>query len=331
MIKTFYIQLIIFCQKIIINIIRKNLDFIGYFDTLKKTKGNNMTSPIIFIHYGYSEYLEYTLKASKIFNPLKRVILLGNDANKTVALKNGVEHFYFDQYGNGNEIETFNKVFKFIAGKNEKNEYWINFVFKRWFMVYNFLVKENIDSFWTFDSDNLILTSLEKYEDYYKKFDCTEQCNGMCINGFISKRDVVKGYVDKINELFQRDEYLDKQKKEMDEHPYWSFTEMRAYETYRDENKLNTVKLSEVINDEIFDDYICQKHDMEQYDTKLYNNNILKKVYLASDGEIFYKNEIINKFIKVNLINMSWTPHYLFEKILSHSIKKLKREKISLY
>ena len=181
-----------------------------------------MVSPVIFIHYGYAEYLEYSLKSVKLFNPKKRVILLGDKQNRDVAKRCKIEHYDFDSYDYGNEIEIFNKVFKFIAGKNEKNSYWINFVFRRWFLIYTFLLKENIDSFWTFDSDNLILTNLEKFENFYSQYDCTEQCNGKCLNGFIPTRKVVKNYVDKINELFQKEEYIKNQEEVMSKNPFWA-------------------------------------------------------------------------------------------------------------
>lgn len=41
-----------------------------------------MNIPIIFIHYGDSQYLEYTIKCSKLFNSHTNIILIGDKENK---------------------------------------------------------------------------------------------------------------------------------------------------------------------------------------------------------------------------------------------------------
>ena len=86
---------------------------------------NNKEAPIIFIHYGDSAYLKYTLRLAVKFNPDKEVILLGDNKNKKYE-KIGVRHFYFNDYGAGEEINMFNKVFRFIAGAKHGKKEWVN-------------------------------------------------------------------------------------------------------------------------------------------------------------------------------------------------------------
>jgi len=172
-----------------------------------------MRAPIIFCHYGKSRYLKYSLECARINNPDKEIVLLGDMTNRRIAQKCGVRHELFARYSHGNEIETFDRVYRLIKGKENRNfikadRDWIKFVFKRWFFVHNFLKQRGIGPFWHFDSDNMILDSLSSHEAKFRHFDCTEQCNGMCMNGFVSGPAVVSGYINKINELFQRDDYL---------------------------------------------------------------------------------------------------------------------------
>ena len=62
--------------------------------------------PLIFIHYGDSGYLPYTLESARLFNPDKRIVLLGDQANAHYAAM-GIEHVPFSRYATGPEIERF--------------------------------------------------------------------------------------------------------------------------------------------------------------------------------------------------------------------------------
>lgn len=287
---------------------------------------NEMNVPLIFIHYGNSSYLQYTLKSAVLFNPDKRVILLG-DAKNAHYKKSGIEHFMFDEYCSSDEIRLFDKVYRLIAGREFiKKTYganWTKFNFKKWFVLYNFLSTHNINKFWIFDSDNLILTSLSIHEEKFAKYDCTEQCLGICMNGFVTNLNVLKGYIVKINELFQRKEYLEQQMEDFEKQPGYGFTMMRAYDTYKKEAGIRRIRLNTIIEGEAFDDCICSPEDMEVYDFKL-NELTLKKLYLSKDGNIFTFHLPSQKLIKMNTLNMSWVPVYLFGRVLRHAKLKLK-------
>ena len=278
-------------------------------------KTNN--TPIIFIHFNNSGYLRCSLDLAKKKNPEKKVILLGDHTNKHYK-KLDIEHYYFEDYDKGKEIEKFEKVYQFIAGAEKRKPYWTNFVFKRWFYIYNFIRKNDIQKFWTFDSDTLILTSLRKFEKNYADFDCTTQCNGSCMNGLINNQQVVSGYLDKINELFQKNNYLNEFKQNFKNHPDWAFTEMAAFATYEKEKNIKTARLNKIINNTTFDECICQDGEMEMESKK----NISKKIHKLyfHDGQIFEKCLKNKKLIRVNTINMSWVPLTLIEKIYYYSL-----------
>ncbi|WOO41433.1 hypothetical protein [Rubellicoccus peritrichatus] len=195
---------------------------------------------------------------------------------------------------------------------------WIDFVFRRWFIVHNFCRSQKINSFWHFDSDNMVLSDLSTHEVKFKDFDCTEQCGGSCMNGFISNLNVVTGYISKINEIFQRTEYLDNLQKEFDEeHPTYAFTEMRAYRIYKSESKIKTTRLASIIDNSSFDDCICSADDMET--EKLPSGTVIKKVHLSNSG-FFWKTQT-GDYVKANSINLSWVPAYFFEATYKHLLK----------
>lgn len=273
-------------------------------------------SPIIFIHYGDSPYLEYTLNLAKNKNPYTRVILLGDDSNKKYA-GHGIEHFQFEDYFKGEEAETFRRVYKFIAGEQKRKSYWTNFVFKRWFCIYNFLKENNIETFWTFDSDTLILTELSALESNFTGIDTTTQCNGICMNGFVNNIRTVKGYVDKINELFGRKDFLEKQQSEMHGHPDWAYTEMRAFATFEQESGIKTQRSNKIIVGSTFDENICETGSFESEFNKGANRNI-KKLFF-NDGDIYEKKSETGELVRLNAINMSWVRLSLIEKVYNYA------------
>ncbi|MDJ0745516.1 MAG: hypothetical protein QNJ32_19430 [Xenococcaceae cyanobacterium MO_167.B27] len=290
-----------------------------------------MSAPIIFCHYGNSEYLPYVFEAAKITNPDKDIFLLGDEENQWIGKAYGINHYFFRDFQYGKEIELFDQNYKLIQGKNHAwkkgGRDWVNFVFKRWFYIYNFLVEQKIDNFWHFDSDTMILNSLTYYEPNFRTYDCTEQCNGMCMNGFVSNSSIVLGYIRKINELFSNEKYLEKQQKEFDEvNPTYAFTEMRAYDIFKQEERIDSIRLNTIIDDSTFDDCICQEHNMEMeklpLGQKINKGRKIKKVYLSPDRTFYCYEKTVNRLLRINSINLSWAPIYIFKIILLHLKKQ---------
>lgn len=280
-----------------------------------------MSAPIIFCHYGNSEYLPYVLEVAKTHNPDKDIFLLGDQENRWIEKAISIDHYFFRDLQYGKEIELFDQIYKVIQGRKHNNivggRDWVNFVFKRWFYIYNFLVNKKIDAFWHFDSDNMILDSLSYHERKFTGYECTEQCNGMCMNGFISNPSIVLRYMRKINELYQNERYLKKQQKEFNEdNPTYAFTEMRAYKTFKEEERIRTIRLNTIIDGSTFDDCICQEHNMQM--EQLPSGQIIKKVYLNPDGRCYCHEKDTNRLLKMNTLNLSWVPIYLFKIIFLH-------------
>lgn len=284
--------------------------------------------PIIFIHKGDSDYLEYTLRCCKIFNPDSRVILLGDETNQHYR-NIGIEHFLYTNY-QGEELDLFQRVFQVIQGKDNKSKEWIvRFWFQRWFHIFYFINSHKINQFWTFDSDNLIICDLNSKLYRFIEYDCTEQCNGMCINGFVGNSEAVKGYVSIINKLFHDQTYLAQRRQEYEEHTNWAFTEMAAYAAYKERANIKTIRLNSIIKGEMFDDCICQQHDMEMIGG-------IKKLYIDEANRTFYVKHLpTQQYIKLNSINMSWVPTSFIKQVfedatVTHQDNICSREELSL-
>ncbi len=276
------------------------------------------TVPLIFCHYGNSKYLEYVLEAARLMNPDKTIFLLGDMDNKWLGEAFNITHLLFEDYDYGNELKLFEKNFRLIKGddyfvKGDDTLHWVNFVFKRWFYVYNFIVSKKIKNFWHFDSDNMILTPLSAHESKFQDFDCTEQCNGICMNGYISGPIIVHGYINKINELFLDKDDLGKRQKWVKSQS--AFTEMAAYVLFKESTKFKSIRLNSVIDNSVFDDCICQDLEMEFEKKTLLFGRAIKKIYCSKDGK-FYCRQVEGAYLRLNTLNLSWVPIELFEIIL---------------
>jgi hypothetical protein len=100
--------------------------------------------PCIFVHYGYSDYLDSVFAITRRYNPNNRMILLGDDSNKEVAEKYNIEFYHFSLYNQSIPYYHF----------STNPEIYEKFCFERWFIIKNFCLEANISEILYSDSDN---------------------------------------------------------------------------------------------------------------------------------------------------------------------------------
>jgi hypothetical protein len=177
----------------------------------------------------------------------------------------------------------------------------------------HFVSSENIKRFWMFDSDTMIVRSLEEYEEKLLMFDNTEQCNGICMNGFIGNSDTLKNYVDDMNRMFQDEDMMEQQRLSLKNAPSnWAFTEMRAYEIFRNRNSPKSVRLKDAIEGVTFDEALCYEHDMEMQTSGGIQH---KKIGVDGSGLMYFKQKKTAEWLPVVTLNLSWLPLYFFRTI----------------
>lgn len=134
----------------------------------------------IFVHKGRHTYLDQVFQISRKFNPTLRMILLGDDTNRLIAAKHGVEH---------HPILSYSQSIPYYHYSTNSEDY-EKFCFERWFVINNFVKAQGISSFVHSDSDNAFYTDISTLS--YK-------------NAFLSNSEVVVP-----NVLFITSENLDK-------------------------------------------------------------------------------------------------------------------------
>jgi len=204
-----------------------------------------------------------------------------------------------------------------VYNKNKGTDFWVRFVFLRWFIIYEFCKKQGIEKFWTFDSDNMIVGNLGLVEKDLSKFDCTTQCRGNCMNGHVNSLAIVKGYLDKIIELFGNEDYLEIQRTNVKQYPKFAFTEMRAFYEYKRNSEIRTVHLQNWSNSSfIFDDCLVTTDPNSTFETINYSNRKIKSIYVKNGN--FHFRLKSGDFKQTMNFNLSWLDDFIFRMLCMH-------------
>lgn len=268
-----------------------------------------MAAPILLIHYGDSSYLPYVVKLAQRSNPGKQIIVLGDEHNAYLA-RLGVTHVPFEPLRHTPELTYFNEIYPRIVNPDYPKSKWAQFVLQRWFMINTFIHREDIRQFWTFDSDNYILTDLAAYEADFSKYDCTSQCSGRCMNGFVSSQGIVERYVTKINELLSDHDYIKQWQEKYKENSSLFYNEMEAFAVFVEQESVRNFHLAQICDGAMFDDSITYENGMLMSDRTIKGRRI-KKMYI-NNGDVYCRHLPSDSFIKMNNLNLSWMPKYIF-------------------
>jgi hypothetical protein len=278
-------------------------------------------SPILFIHYGPAAYLRWTMECARFSNPEKRIVLLGDATNKRFA--HGVAGFIdFESLSGTQKEREFHRVFQVIQGEkhrfNKANgvEFWLKFVFRRWFLIEAFLEREGLDAFWTFDSDTLVLGNLRNREGRFSDFEATTQCKDQCLNGWVGSKRLVSRYTQSILDQFSDEAYLQAQRERLRVNAGLSFNEMDAFAEFRRRESVKTWHGEKPINGEIFDDALAFTEGFDMAPQKVLGKTAVKKLW--TDGlHIYAKHLESGKFVRLLTCNMSWMPDYMWRRIMA--------------
>jgi hypothetical protein len=268
-----------------------------------------MSAPLILIHYGNSSYLPYVVQLARRFNPEKEIILLGDEHNRYLT-SFGISHYPFALLRHSAELNYFDELYPRIVNARYPKFTWAQFVLQRWFIINTFIKEQKIERFWTFDSDNFILTDLQQYERAFSQYDCTSQCSGRCMNGFVSSSTIVQRYIDKINGLLSDDDYVRSWQARYDADPSLFYNEMEAFAVFVEQERIRNLHLAQIHNGAMFDDSITYENGMEICQRTIKGRRV-KKLYMHG-GAIHCKHRASNAFIMMNNLNLSWMPKYIF-------------------
>lgn len=134
--------------------------------------------PVILIHSGYNDYLNFTISQASEYND---VILLGTSK----ILPEKCENIPLADYGSG--FSAFEK--NYVHLNTTPRDYEI-FCYKRWFILRDFMRSMGLRVVFYIDSDVLLFADVNKEEKKFKQFDLTLLHRTAAISSFITYRGI---------------------------------------------------------------------------------------------------------------------------------------------
>lgn len=220
-------------------------------------------------------------------------------------------------------VRHFERVFQPIQGSRHRftklhgTDYWLRFVFKRWFLIAELVERLTVEAFWTFDSDTLVLAPLDPRQQRYADVVATTQCADRCLNGWIGSCGLVRDYTNFILNLFEDVSYLESQRERLKSHAGLAFTEMDAFTEFRKHQQIRTRHLVEPLEGEVFDDALAFPGGYEASKTKIAGNTVVKRLW-SERGRGLYAQLVspYPRLVRLLSCNMSWMPSYVWDKLI---------------
>lgn len=285
--------------------------------------------PVVFIHYGDSAYLHYTLSAAVLQNPDTPVVLLGDAGNRQhTAL--GVHWVPMADHC-GPAYRRLAAAYRPIAGARRGFDkpggvpHWARFNFLKWALILDWMEAAGAARIWTFDSDVLLLRDLAPLEAWYAGCDGTEMCVGQCLNGLVPYRTVA-GYVAHMTARFETPGALAGPQARAAADPRYGYTEMEAYVDFRMAAGLRTRNLSQPHHNGVFDHQLLRSpgplhgpFEMVRRADGLVHN----RPYLGADGAVYYRRLSDDARIRVHGINMGGCVQQTYHELRAHSLRNI--------
>lgn len=230
-----------------------------------------MALPIITIHCGYAPYLVKVLLQAKATNPQAEIVLLGDSLLKSLSF---VRHEKITNY--------FQSAERFAQHYSDKhmsfNSYGYELLcFQRWFILKEFMQKNNLECCFHIDSDVLIYTNLAQEIEKFLPYEMTLSLKGSAHNTFISYRGLEKFCQHLLDfysdlELFEilrsiRQQQLQRMREQnLPENKVGGICDMTLFKQYYDRNSERIGSTSEIINSSVYDSNINASRGFEMKD-----------------------------------------------------------------
>lgn len=279
--------------------------------------------PVVFIHYGYHEYIEYTIQTALKYN--NKVIFLGDEENEKYLKKYPIDFYYFKDFMSDKIISLMGNILNDLLSTKEGREYLTTdyyriFCIQKWLILSNFLKDKNIEELFVFDTDNLILDNLNKYD--YSEYDFVRY-NEIGFQSYI-KSSIVHDLSDFI---------LSKEKIELLKHD--NIMGLTIYFILSGNYKFLTGDVEDV-NGQIFDNAISVNsknlydviNDKDEIAKISFNERDIKVIYYTDNDNFYFKRIIkyskerhsysidsTDKYYRLLNLNMSWVKMDYFRAI----------------
>lgn len=226
-----------------------------------------MSIPIIFVHRSNSVYLKYTLKQARYFNPGVPIYLIGDTDNDQY---NFITHANIDDYYES--AREFSKSYVHMSFTPQKFE---QFCFERWFIIKDFVTKNNLQQFLCLDSDVLLFCTSDEVHNKYNSYSFT--IRGSCGAGlnYFSSIKALQEFCEYTAGHYTNHEHfhtLELNWAGYQERKHGGVCDMLLLALYLEENKEKIGDVGKIENNELFE--YCNLDLFQNNEKLIYKNRI---------------------------------------------------------
>jgi hypothetical protein len=271
--------------------------------------------PVILIHSGYQDYLNYSILQSAKKNKL---YLIG-DTNPNIDHEN----FNFANINNFTaRCQDFSKNYVHLS-TNEYN--YELFCYHRWFILKNFMEANNIDVVFYIDSDVLFFENAEEEWQKFNQYDLTLLHRSAGTSSFVTHRGV-SNFCDMLIDIYsKKDEYhFSKIASHFEVRRTFGLNggvcdmTLLEYFHYHAEFGGGPGRVGEmmaIIDDTTYD------HNINSADQDFEYENGKKKLKII-DKEVFAFNQKMRKDIKFNSVHLQGEAKYIMKEIYERCLEE---------
>ncbi|GKX65513.1 hypothetical protein [Inconstantimicrobium mannanitabidum] len=254
-------------------------------------KYNNYFEYIFYVHKGNSDYLLESLKQVKVKSPNSKIILLGDEIDNSIC--EGIQYENINKYnGYANEFEKY-----YIHLSDKEYNYEI-FCIQRWFIILEYMVKNNIQAGFYQDSDCILDCDIEHivYDNKFWYCDCSGHTSAFTVDILNDFCDFILSYYKKKEKLMELCEIRSHMKHIKETNKWTNVTDMELLSLYIYYNESRVSNIGERTNGGIFGFNVnAQDHTNAFHMHKYDFIGDKTKIYLIN-GKLYAKDSIINKF-----------------------------------
>lgn len=234
--------------------------------------------PILIFHTGKTYYLRYVIEQARLYNPENAIFLVSDESTKDLT-EGLCSHELMKDYHE--RVDEFLKVYEHHSTCSVQFE---TFCFSRWFIMYEFMEKHQLNQAVSIDSDFLLYDSVDEIFKLNTDFDfniCGKGCSPHCTMFSIAS---LKNFCDFIMEMYS-DGDLNKQVVEEFEIKHSAGIEggicdMTAFRWYEKTHPGSSVNMTIPMNGRAIDDslYSSSGYEKDLNHKMPFKNKVPKKI-----------------------------------------------------
>jgi len=163
-------------------------------------QSNGSDVPIILIHAGDPDYLQYSLSCARKYNRESRICLLGDHSNSHYEF---LEHYPFSAYSG-----RADQFARFYTNHSTNGRGFELFCFQRWFILCEFLKEQGIDKCLYLDSDVMLFADAKDEQKKFDEFDFALATTMMACVLYLNDPQVLENFCAFLEDIYtKKDRY----------------------------------------------------------------------------------------------------------------------------